>query len=357
MSSVSGVVAADLFVAASWASSQSCVIVGSSSTFQGIILSSSNKGSTWNMTVFTGMVIFTDVASRSISSSGTPYTVAVGRNVSDFGASYVSTNGGSSWTYVSSSNLLNGVTVGSNGNVFAVSISDGIFKLNTLTLQWNSIGNSSISNAISSTQNLNDVSSFDGIVVIAVGNNGQILVSSDGGNTWKNPASGTSKNLHSVSCGGVSHAMAAGDNGVVLRTSNGGATWTMVTTTGIPTTTSLSYNNIYMLDNALVFLATGNLGSILYSVNGGNTWATETTLASSILNTIAMLTTDEGVSADSNNGVILLKLPLPSAMPTSQPTSQPSHRPTQQPFSRPSGHPSSQPSRQPSMRPTAQPSR
>ena len=62
--------------------------------------------------------------------------------------------------------------------------------------------------------------------VVAVGDGGIILRSSDGGATWTLQSSGTTNALAGVSFVDADTGSAVGQGGTILRTTNGGATWT-----------------------------------------------------------------------------------------------------------------------------------
>lgn len=60
----------------------------------------------------------------------------------------------------------------------------------------------------------------------AVGDDGALARSDDGGATWSQVDSGTDENLYAVHFGDAAHGAAVGRRGTVLVTSDGGATWT-----------------------------------------------------------------------------------------------------------------------------------
>jgi photosystem II stability/assembly factor-like uncharacterized protein len=61
----------------------------------------------------------------------------------------------------------------------------------------------------------------------AVGRDGLILSTRDGGTTWRHEASGVRVDLHSVNFVDTLQGWAAGDSGIVVRTADGGRTWRM----------------------------------------------------------------------------------------------------------------------------------
>ena len=59
----------------------------------------------------------------------------------------------------------------------------------------------------------------------AVGEDGTILATTDGGATWSAQSSGTSESLYDVAFTDATHGWAVGEGGTILATSDGGATW------------------------------------------------------------------------------------------------------------------------------------
>ncbi len=76
---------------------------------------------------------------------------------------------------------------------------------------------------------LNDVALPDANTIVAVGNRGVIIRSTDFGATWTRPASGTSRDLFGVEFSDPTTGLAVGDWGVILATTDGGATWRDIT--------------------------------------------------------------------------------------------------------------------------------
>ena len=74
---------------------------------------------------------------------------------------------------------------------------------------------------------LNGLFSVSTAMTIVVGNNGTIIGTSDGGNTWSIGSSGTSNHLRKVFVSGLAAPVitAIGDNGTIVRSVNGGFTW------------------------------------------------------------------------------------------------------------------------------------
>ncbi len=121
------------------------------------------------------------------------------------------------------------------------------------------------------TQQLNYVrviqSTADNNTVMAVGNNGTIVRSTNTGNTWSVATPITSANLYGTDFNDVfSHA--AGDNGTVLWSSNGGANWSQVPSGTTRNLKAISRSN----QIGSIVVSVGEKGSIIRSTNSGQNW-------------------------------------------------------------------------------------
>jgi photosystem II stability/assembly factor-like uncharacterized protein len=114
-------------------------------------------------------------------------------------------------------------------------------------------------------QGYNAVFSADGVDVWAVGNQGSVLRSLDGGSTWSVSAVGTQA-LHAVAARGFT-ALIAADSGQVWRSLDSGGTWSQITFPGAP-----SIRSLQMPDDSVAFVA-GAGGSMFKTTNGGRTWS------------------------------------------------------------------------------------
>jgi photosystem II stability/assembly factor-like uncharacterized protein len=99
----------------------------------------------------------------------------------------------------------------------------------------------------------------------AVGGNGGIWKSTDGGASWTPQTSGTAQKLNAVRFRDASNGWAVGANGVALKTVNGGANWSP-TTTG---TTKELFSIDYVGSTAW---AVGAFGTALKTANAGGLW-------------------------------------------------------------------------------------
>ena len=124
---------------------------------------------------------------------------------------------------------------------------------------------------------LDDVSCVNSNDCIAVGWDGVIQATTDGGSTWSVRASGTGWSLNGITCPSTSACFAVGDAGAIVVSSDGGSTWSPQTT---PTTEAL-YG--ISCPSTSVCFAVGDGGTILATTDGGSTWSLQ------VSNTIDML--------------------------------------------------------------------
>ncbi len=132
---------------------------------------------------------------------------------------------------------------------------------------------------MTSTENLHAINAWPpglGTIVVAAGDAGTILRSSDGGLSWSQQ-NAVAANLRSVVFSNNGPGTAVGDNGTIIRSEDGGLTWNPQTS---GTTANLSGVAIPTsgIDTARVY-AVGAGGTILGSLDGGWTWKSINTLS------------------------------------------------------------------------------
>lgn len=113
---------------------------------------------------------------------------------------------------------------------------------------------------------LRDITFSDATNLYAVGNTGTIVHSGNGGMNWGQQISGTNLNLNAVSFPSPGVGYAAGDYGTLLKTTDGGSTWTSLNP-GVMT----KLYGLKFIDNNIGYIVGGS-GTILKTTNGGNTW-------------------------------------------------------------------------------------
>ena len=347
----SSVSASRSFTGSCWPSLSKIILVGSSGD-DGVVMTSSDQGSTWSGTVKPALAYataFTDVACNSA------YAVAV----TGEGYVYYSSDSGSSWTVFGSGtqlgdgDSLNSVIIANDSTVYIAASSGAVYKAAAGTWSFSTCSDASVI-----TSALYGVHSFDGSLVVVVGADGAIYYSSDTVTPTWTAASSVASNtndLYSISCGSAYSCFAGGDSGTLLQTTDGAVTWTLIAgVTGISTvtTSSLKYHTVAMIDSKIAFVAASN-GAVVSTLNAGASWTVETSLASgNTVTTLSLYRSNAVVLADTDGRAYLRLM----AKPTGQPSGQPSQQPTRQPTRRPTAQPTRQPSSQPSGEPSAEPS-
>ncbi len=109
-----------------------------------------------------------------------------------------------------------------------------------------------------------DIYALDAGTAWVVGGGGAILKTTDGGLTWTPQASGTSEYITGISAVDDDTAWATSYYGVILKTTDGGLTWTPQASG-----TTKSLNNVSAIDPATAWAAGGG-GTILKTVDGGD---------------------------------------------------------------------------------------
>ncbi len=135
---------------------------------------------------------------------------------------------------------------------------------------------------------------------IIVGDNGIILISDDGGLSWR---------LSSAALPPVNYkftimltediAYATGENGTIIKTTDGGETWISVNT-GVT-------NTLYRIRFAddQIAISVGTDGSVLKTTDGGTTWNTESSGTSNNLNCLFVV--DDNIAYTGGEAGIILK--------------------------------------------------
>ena len=134
-------------------------------------------------------------------------------------------------------------------------------NINIVNAQWNSqTGNTS--------EDLHDTYFVNTSLGFAVGDNGVILKTTNGGTNWSSVSSSVTKNLNSIFFSSSLTGYIAGDDSTVLKTTDGGNNWT-VKTSG---TNAALLNSISFVDDN-TGVAVGDNGLIIRTVDGGSNWS------------------------------------------------------------------------------------
>jgi len=169
---------------------------------------------------------------------------------------------------------------------------------NGLVLKTENGGQTWIIQAVNTKHKLNGVSFPNKSVGWVVGDNGTIARTSNGGALWNVLAVVTPENLTSVSGINQIMAWAVGDNGTALKTING-VNWTLLST-GVTANLRKVHFNI----NGLVGWATGEDGTIIKTTSGGTSWRVVPSGTTENLNSIYFYDLNYGFAVG-DNGTIL----------------------------------------------------
>jgi photosystem II stability/assembly factor-like uncharacterized protein len=110
------------------------------------------------------------------------------------------------------------------------------------------------------------VDMYDATHITAVGTDGLILHTDDGGTTWTSPASGESDNLRRVRWHSPTLGVILGNGGVALKSVDGGQTWQRL---GTGTTSSLF--DVHFFDEN-TWMVIGQAARVITTTDGGQSW-------------------------------------------------------------------------------------
>ncbi|MCF8243010.1 MAG: T9SS type A sorting domain-containing protein [Melioribacteraceae bacterium] len=139
---------------------------------------------------------------------------------------------------------------------------------------------------------IQDIAVIDANTAVAVGSNGGVFVTVNGGTTWSTSSPVTSSNLYGVSYSN-GKLWAVGTAGTIIRSVDTAATWTLIND---PTVVGDLMTVTFI--NASTGWAAGELGVIYKSTDGGSSWASQNgmTLQSGWFRDVYFL--------DANNGFV-----------------------------------------------------
>ena len=152
-------------------------------------------------------------------------------------------------------------------------------------------------NPYPTTNYLYSVDFIDEFTGISVGENGTIVRTTDGGDTWSLQISGTTNHLNAVCFIDPENGIAVGEGGTILRTTNGGETWILNTTT-TPYLNGVSFFDEFK--GAIV----GSEGTILTTTDGGINWIEQTSGTTSVLIDVCWINDSTAITVG-DGGIIL----------------------------------------------------
>ncbi len=204
--------------------------------------------------------------------------------VTENGFIMVSDDRGSTWTHHHTRILENLWAVDAADGIVVVGAEGGVLHVSEdLGSSWREIHIPDFS------QNLRDVAVIDRDHWVSVGstlsNNGVVVVTRDGGETWNFIDPGVPVAFRSVGFIDSLHGWASGTPGTVISTTDGGDTWS-VDQSPLLYGASLNVIRFGSIENGLV---AGEFGRLFITHDGGKTWVGQPQSSSSIFNDAAWL--------------------------------------------------------------------
>jgi len=145
---------------------------------------------------------------------------------------------------------------------------------------------------------LNDVIALDEDHAVTIGENGEVLSTSNGGNDWISQNSNTSNSLISVH-GYENNVWVVGDYGTIIHSTDFGNTWIEQVSN-----TTHSLKGVFFVDPSTGW-AVGSSGIILHTSDSGNNWILQQSNHNNILKSVAFYNENIGWCVG-DNGLILL---------------------------------------------------
>ncbi len=161
-------------------------------------------------------------------------------------------------------------------------------------------------NICDSASSLVGVSLLPSQVGMAIGANGVVIKTNDGGRSWIQLKHGlTTATLWSVALIDDNAAVIVGQNGIILRTNDAGAGWKRC-----ESGTQLFLSSVQFLDESQGVIL-GQAGTILTSTDGGLTWQSERSRTTRDLSAIIFDTSGQGVLTGAPGVVMRFSPPTP----------------------------------------------
>jgi photosystem II stability/assembly factor-like uncharacterized protein len=243
----------------------------------GVLLHTTNGGSSWRVQGWQPDVAVAAFLSLAFDSTGR-FGVIVGDRddepdgVTDGPVVLSTTDGGRSWLHASSGSLepATAVVVTPRGTTWVAEASGTLSWSDDKCTTWSRSGHS-----IGAGVELNGIDFVDRSLGWAVGSNGSIARTVDGGASWDAQPSGLQAALRAVSFADAQHGLAVGDH-VVMATSDGGSHWAPVQTDTDAVWTGVVFGDLlhaWIVGERWNQSAQRYDALMLRTVDGGATWA------------------------------------------------------------------------------------
>lgn len=225
--------------------------VGYISGDDGFLMRTANKGLTWDLVTLPVVTSYKRVKF---------FDAQLGWLVGSGGKAMKTVDGGLTWTDRSTGSFygLIDIFIGDPTHLWSVATIGRIYK--------STDGNSWVEVTTPTTQNLNKVAFYDLLNGMAVGYNGVILKTTDGGDNWTLLSSGVTSIINTIIYLSSDTLIAGTVNGKILRTVNNGQTWSTIS---LPVNREV--RSIIKTDSDTIYVFT-NVGQSIISTDKGLTW-------------------------------------------------------------------------------------
>lgn len=205
-----------------------------------------------------------------IVSHGSTHAVVVG----DGGTTYLTQDGGDSWSDIGLGTTADLVSVDTNSSEdIMVILSDAYETYYTTGTGTAWTASATVPSAGPTTAR--DIAVVSKPTWYVVGNLGTVYKTTDTGATWASHGVGGSYSLNAVDFTSANTGVVVGDNGAILTTSDGGTTWT----SRVSTTTE-DLHDVKWISSTVVW-AVGDNATVVKSTNAGLTWVNDTVILGS----------------------------------------------------------------------------
>lgn len=197
-------------------------------------------------------------------------TVAHGIIVGDSGLMLKTTNGGYNWERIGTGlthQKLYGISIIDTFSIVAVGNNGSISQSDDGGITWISVPGI--------TETLRDVEFNSNNFGYAVGDFGVIYLSSDKGHTWAKMHSDSSQTLNGIAFNSLNNPYVVGNNGIMLSSTNNGATWVADTIPTLKNLNSIHFTQTGFHTYAEIGFAVGDDGTIIKTTDDGATWSAE----------------------------------------------------------------------------------
>ena len=159
----------------------------------------------------------------------------------------------------------------------------GLLFCTPSSAQWSEL-------ASPTTSSLYGIQLIDENIAYAIGDNGTIIKTENGGDDWTNLTTGTTNWFFALYFTDADTGYGAGVSDEIYKTTDGGQNWV-----ALNTGSAGSFIDVFFLDANIGF-ASGDVGAFIKTTDGGNNWT--------VLNNTGMVSNEDIYFLDENSGFI-----------------------------------------------------